>query len=46
MEYVRKKYSIQKNEIFITLDGKFNTLKSDLGLKNGILSQEISNTDN
>ena len=45
LEYFRKKYPIQTNEIFITLDGKFNTLKLNLGLNNGILSQEISDTD-
>ena len=30
MEYFRKKYPIQTNEIFITQDGKFDTLKLNL----------------
>ena len=38
LEYFRKKSPIQTNEIFITLDGKFNTVKLNLSLKNGILS--------
>ena len=45
MEYFRKKYLIQTNEIFFTLNGKFNTLQLNLSLRNGILSQEISGTD-
>ena len=37
MEYFCKVYPIQKNGVSITQDGKFNTLKWNLGLKNGIL---------
>ena len=33
------------NEIFITLDGNFDTFKLNKGLKNGILLQSISNTE-